>query len=196
VDTHDLALAYTLSAVAGLRATMTVLTLAIAIHVHALQAPPDLAWLASDTTLWIAAVVALCDLLGDKVPLLDHALHAVHTLLAPVAGGVAVLSVNPTHATDPTTLALAAGLGGVNALGVHGLRATTRLASTSTSFGALNPFLSAAGDVAAVVALAGSFLAPLATAFAILAVTLLAIVAGRRVARAVQRRRATPSAQS
>jgi Domain of unknown function (DUF4126) len=191
VDAHDLALAYTLSSVAGLRATLTVLALTIAVHVHALAVPPNLGWLASDTTLWIAGVVTLCDLLGDKVPLLDHALHAVHTVLAPVAGGVAVLAVDPTHATDPTMLALAAGLGGVNALGLHGLRATTRLASTSTSFGALNPFLSIAGDLAALVALAGSFLAPLATALAILALTLVALVAVRRVAHAAARKRTT-----
>jgi hypothetical protein len=190
VDAHDLALAYALSSVAGLRATLTVLALTIAVHVHALEAPPNLAWLASDTTLWIASAVTLCDLLGDKVPLLDHALHVVHTVLAPVAGGVAVLAVDPTHATDPTILALAAGLGGVNALGVHGLRATTRLASTSASFGALNPFLSIAGDLAALVALAGSFLAPLATAFAILALTLVAIISARRVVEAARRKRA------
>lgn len=191
MDAHDLALAYTLSSVAGLRAALTVLALTIAVHLHALSPSPNLAWLASDTTLWIAGVVALCDLLGDKVPLLDHALHAVHTVLGPVAGGVAVLAVDPTHAADPTMLALAAGLGGANALGVHGLRVTTRLASTSTSFGALNPLLSLAGDVVAVVALAGAFLDPIATALATLALMLAAIAAARRVARAVRRRSTT-----
>jgi hypothetical protein len=81
-----------------------------------------------------------------------------------------------------------AGLGGVNALGVHGLRATTRVASTSVSFGALNPLLSLAGDAVALVALAGSFVAPVTTALAVFAITLVAITAGRRVARAVRRR--------
>jgi RimJ/RimL family protein N-acetyltransferase len=65
-----------LSSVAGLRATLTVLALAIAVHLHALAAPPEVAWLASDTTLWIAGVATICDVFGDKIPLLDHALHA------------------------------------------------------------------------------------------------------------------------
>jgi hypothetical protein len=183
VDAHDLALAYALSSVAGLRATLTVLALTIAVHLHALDVPPNVAWLASDTTLWIAGAVALCDLLGDKVPLLDHALHAVHTLLAPLAGGVAVLAVDPTHATDPTML------GGVNALGVHGLRATTRLAATSTTFGTFNPFLSVAGDLIAVAALAGAFLAPFATALVLLTLVVVGVLAARRVSR-LRRRRA------
>ena len=189
MDAHDLALAYALSSVAGLRATLTVLALTIAVHLHALDVPPNVAWLASDTTLWIAGAVALCDLLGDKVPLLDHALHAVHTLLAPLAGGVAILAVDPTHATDPTMLALGAGLGGVNALGVHGLRATTRLAATSTTFGTFNPFLSVAGDLIAVAALAGAFLAPFATALVLLTLVVVGVLAARRVSR-LRRRRA------
>lgn len=56
MDAHDLALAYTLSSVAGLRATLTVLALTIAVHLHALTGPPNLGWLASDTTLWIVAL--------------------------------------------------------------------------------------------------------------------------------------------
>ena len=191
MDAHELALAYALSSVAGLRATLTVLALTIAVHAHVLAAPSDVAWLRSDTTLWIAATVALCDVLGDKVPLLDHALHAVHTALAPVAGSVAVLAVDPTHATNLTTLVLLATLGGANALGLHGLRAMTRAASTSMSFGSFNPVLSVAGDVVAGAALAGSFLAPVATAGVVLAFTFVALLAARRILTAVRRRRAT-----
>lgn len=187
MDPHDLALAYALSSVAGLRATLTVLALTVAVHLHALAPPAGAAWLASDTTLAIAAVIALADLLGDKVPLVDNALHAVHAILAPVAGAVAVVAVDPAHDGNVASLALLAALGGANALGIHGVRATTRAASTAATFGMLNPVLSFGGDAVAVAALAGAFLAPIAVAVAILVVTVLAVAGGRRALRALRR---------
>lgn len=187
MNVHDLALA--LSAIAGLRASLTVLALSLAVHFHALAAPAALGWLASDVTLAVAAVFTLADLLADKIPWVDHLLHLVHTGLAPVAGGVAVAAVDPSAGgTVPLLMLLGAG----NALGVHGLKSATRAGSSAVSLGMLNPVVSVIEDVFALVLLVASFVAPVLTAIAVLLATVALVVVARRIAAGLRRRRATP----
>jgi hypothetical protein len=185
VDPHDLALAYSLSTVAGLRASLTILAVTVAIHLHALAAPSSMAWLGSDQTLAIVALFAAADFLGDKIPIVDHALHLVHAALAPAAGGLAAASLDPNGGSST---ALVTVLGAGNALGVHALRATTRAGSTVTSLGILNPVISFVEDLVAAVAIAVAFLAPFVSAAIAGIATVLAIVVGRKIARRLRRR--------
>ena len=189
LNVHDLALAYALSAVAGLRASLTVLALSVAVHLHALVPPAAVAWLGSDVTLAVAAAFTLADLLADKVPWVDHLLHLLHTALAPVAGGVAVFAADPSAGGAVPLLAL---LGAGNALGVHGLKSATRAGSTAVSLGALNPVVSVVEDVLAVLLLAASFAAPVLTAIVVLLATLALIALARRIAAALRRRAVAP----
>ncbi len=185
MNVHDLALAYALSAVAGLRASLTVLALSLAVHLHALATPAALGWLASDVTLAVAAVFTLADLLADKIPWVDHLLHLVHTGLAPVAGGIAVAAVDPSAGGAVPLLML---LGAGNALGVHGLKSAARAGSTSVSLGMLNPIVSVVEDGLALVLLVASFLAPVLTAVAVLLATIAFAFVARRIAAALRRR--------
>jgi hypothetical protein len=178
MDPHNLALAYSLSSVSGLRASLTILALTIAIHMHAFAPPASMAWVGSDQTLIIVAILALADFFADKIPVVDHFVHLVHGVLAPVAGGIAAATADPSGGGVMTIVAV---LGGANALGIQGLRATTRAGSSATSAGLLNPVLSLLEDVFAVVGLALAFLAPFVMAGLALIATILFVVAGQRI---------------
>jgi hypothetical protein len=174
---HQIALAYALSATTGLRAALTLFAIALAAHFHVIAISGKMGWLASDSALYILAALTVVDLAGDKIPLVDHALHAVHVVFKPVAGAVAAAAVIP-GADDPATIALML-IGGGNALAVHGLDASARVASTATTAGLANPLLSLAGDAAALVAIAITFVAPFVVAAIVLLLTILAVRAWR-----------------
>lgn len=189
MDAHNLALAYSLSSVAGLRASLTILALCVAIHVHAFAPPDSLAWMGSNVTLAVVAVLAVADFFADKIPLVDHVVHAVHTVLTPVAGGLAAATVDPSASS---VMAVVGVFGAANAFGIHGLRATTRVGSTAVSGGALNPVVSIIEDVFAVAGIALAFVAPFLMAAVALLATIAFILMGRRIVRSM-RRPATPS---
>lgn len=180
MDPRELALAYSLSSIAGLRASLTLLAVTIAVHMHAFVPPDSLQWVGSDNVLWIAGVLSVADFFGDKIPVVDHVLHAVHTVLAPVSGGVAAASLD---ATGGSGAGLVGVLGAVNALGIHGIKSATRVGSTVTTGGLLNPVVSFVEDIVAAVGLALAFIAPFVLAAIALCTTLLMLVAGRRVVR-------------
>src|SRR5665213_1832149 len=100
MDPHSLALAYSLSSVSGLRASLTILALTIAIHLHAFVPPASMAWVGSNQTLVIVAILAALDFCADKIPGVDLVVHAVHAVLAPVAGGIAAVTVDPSGGED------------------------------------------------------------------------------------------------
>src|SRR3981081_3309838 len=139
MDPHSLALAYSLSSLSGLRASLTILALTIAIRMHAFTPPGSMAWLGSDQTLIVVAILAVVDFCADKIPGVDHLVHGVHTVLAPIAGGIAATTVDPSGGGVATLVAV---LGGANALGVLGRRAGARGSSSAASAGVLNPLVS------------------------------------------------------
>ena len=178
MDPHDVALAYSLSTIAGLRASLTVLAVTIAVHYHAFTPPPALDWLASDNTMLVAGILTAMDFFGDKIPVVDHLLHAVHTALAPVAGGVAAASLDHSGGN---AMAVVAALGAANALGIHGLKSATRAGTTVVSFGFLTPIVSVVEDVIAIASLAFAFVAPFIFGFIAIIATVFAVTIGRRV---------------
>src|SRR5947209_1767596 len=96
MDGHNLALAYSLSSVSGLRASLTILAITVAIHLHLFAVPGTMAWIGSDQTLIVVGVLAVADFFADKIPGVDHVVHLVHIVLAPVAGGLAATAADPT----------------------------------------------------------------------------------------------------
>jgi uncharacterized membrane protein len=181
MDGHDLALAYSLSSIAGLRASLTIAAVSLAVHLHWLAAPPGLMWIGSDVTLGIAAVFAVADFVADKVPGLDHVLHLVHMVLAPVAGGTVALTADPTLAGNGNAAIAVAAIAGANALGINGLRSSTRAASSATTMGMLNPVVSLVEDFVAAIALVAAFAVPIIVAVTVLLLTVIAVFIVRRV---------------
>jgi len=161
-----------LAAAAGLRAFLPVLAVGRAAHFGLLHLRPELAWLSQPAALWALGTASALELIGDKVPALDHALDTLGTFLRPAAAALAGYAVLQDWGTPwAQLLALAMGAG---ALAVHGAKATTRVGSSAFTFGAANPLISAVEDVASFLLIALAVLVPLlALAFVVLLFVLL-----------------------
>ncbi len=181
------ATALALSNAVGLRPFRTLALTARAVHVQWLHPSTADAWLGEQNVCIVLGVLAVFEFLGDKIPAVDHLLHAVHFATKPIA---AVLVSGGTLASaDPNAAAYATMAGAVlNSLGIHGLVAATRAASTSFTVGAANPFVSLFEDVLAVAAVAmAAFLPFVGAIIAVLAIVLAAVMLPRIVA-ALRRR--------
>jgi hypothetical protein len=137
-----------------------------------------------DTAVLLAlAGVAAADFVGDKIPAVDHALHAAGTIIAPVTGVVAALASSSALDVSPALMAV---VGLVAAETSHGTRMAIRPFSTVTTGGAGNPVVSLVEDVLSaglsVIAIALPVLA------ALLVLTMFAVA--WRVVRRLRRRRA------
>lgn len=178
-----------IAAACGLRAFLPLLLVGLAARTGVITLGDPVSWLSQDLTLWTLGVAAVVEIVGDKVPVLDHALDAIGLAVRPVAGGLgAYAALAQWPAPLPLVFALAAGSG---ALGVQALKAKTRVGSTLLTAGAGNPILSFAEDV-------GAF-GLTALAIAVPALALLLVVTGAFVMRAlwrkVRRRRDRPIAR-
>jgi hypothetical protein len=177
------------AAACGLRAFLPLLGLGIAGRLGWFELDPRMEWLAGDPALWALGCATVVEIAADKIPIVDHALDVVATLLRPAAaalGGYAMLDVLPT----PWAQIAGLGFGGI-ALAVHALKAKIRLGSTAVTMGQANPALSTGEDVVSLGTLASALLAPV---LAILVVVLL--IAGLTVWLVLRRRPAVAAGSS
>ena len=181
-----------LAATAGLRAFLPVFSASLAAWLTELPLPGNLAWLEKPETVLIFGVATLLEILGDKIPIVDHALDSVQVLTKPV---LAALAATPFlyQLAPEQSVAIGILLGAPLALGVHSAKATARLGSTATTGGLGNPLLSVAEDVAAVASIILGFLAPL-LALVLTAVMIFLVV--RLALRVRRHRRAAARARS
>jgi hypothetical protein len=172
-----------LSTAAGLNAYIPLLVvglLARYTNLVQLNAPYDI--LTNPWVLLGIAIIALLDLIGDKVPGIDHALHLVGTVVHPVAGLILGLATASGGQIDPT---LAAVVGLVAAGATHGTRMAARPIATATTAGTANPVISTVEDIAAVVM---SLVAILIPALAFLLILVCAYLMYRIIRRVLRRR--------
>ena len=158
-----------LSASTGLNTFLPLLLLAAAakFHVAGIELGDRFQWLSSDAAIVVLIVACIVELIADKVPAVDHFLDSVGTFVRPVAGAVAAASV--LTGVDPVVAAiLGIIVGGPTSLGVHTLKAGTRLASSAATFGCANPILSLIEDflslILSLLAIFAPLLVPLALA--------------------------------
>jgi hypothetical protein len=171
-----------IAAACGLRAFLPLLALGLAARAHWIHLTPQVQWLESEHALWALAAATVLEVLGDKVPVVDHFLDAVGTVVRPLAaalGSYALLVQWPA----PWGALVAMALGAV-ALSVHGLKAKVRVGSSVVTLGSANPLLSVAEDAIAFGTVALGLVAP------ILAAIVLALLIWIVVRRA---RRQTPA---
>lgn len=142
--------------------------------------------------LVIAAILAAIEFVADKIPYLDSAWDAVHTVIRPAFG--ALVGGLIAGETGDVNEALAAALGGTTAFGSHSTKASLRLAVNASPEPISNVALSLTEDTALVSVLLLAIHHPWA-ALAI-ALTLLffgvalATLAVRRIRRGIRRMRA------
>lgn len=175
-----------LAASAGLRAFLPAFGASLAARVFDLPLPEYLAWLERPEALLLFGVATLLEVLGDKVPVVDHALDSVQVFTKPALAALAatpfLYQLAPEHA-----VAIGIAVGAPLALGVHATKATVRLGSTATTGGIANPLLSILEDVVAFVAVAAAFLAPLVALLLMAALVFVLFRLARRVRRAARR---------
>jgi hypothetical protein len=162
------------AAACGLRAFLPLLLLGLAARAGLIALRANAVWLASDLALLSLAIATVVEVAADKIPVVDHALDAIGTVLRPAAawlGAYAVLQAWPSPWAQIAALAL-----GTTALAVHGVKAKLRLGSTLATLGTANPFVSLIEDGLALVTMAIGILVP---ALAI-AIPILLVIAFRR----------------
>ncbi|HEX6401118.1 MAG TPA: DUF4126 domain-containing protein, partial [Actinomycetota bacterium] len=133
-----------LSTAAGLNAYIPLLTVGL-LHRYTdlitLPSPWDA--LGEPAALIVVGVVGAADFVGDKVPVVDHVLHLIGTVVAPVVGGALALAAASVFDLDP---AVTAALGIAAALATQVGRTAARPVSTAMTGGGGNPVVSLGED--------------------------------------------------
>jgi hypothetical protein len=183
VDLTSLCAAFGLSAAAGLNAWLPLFAGALAQRLDLVDLAQPFDDLSGTGALVVLGVLTVVDFVGDKIPAVDHVLHAIGTVIAPASG--AALFAGQTGAdTDLPTLA-AILLGGSVAASIHAGRATIRPIATVGTAGMGNPVLSLLEDVGALGLTLAAFIVPVLAALAVIGLVVLIAVIWRR-------RRVTP----
>jgi hypothetical protein len=170
-----------LSTAAGFNAYLPLLItgiLARTTDLITLDAPFDR--LEEPVVLGAIAAIGVIDLVGDKVPPVDHVLHAVGLVVAPVAG--AVLSLSATSNPDVVP-AVALIIGVLAAEATQGARASVRPLSTVTTGGIGNPVLSLGEDGLSATLSFAAIIVPLVALVLVAAIVVLLVWAVRRARR-------------
>ncbi len=165
-----------IAAACGLRAFLPLLALALASRFGLVQLSGQAGWMSSNMALWALGVATVLEVLADKVPIVDHALDVLATFVRPAAAAVAGWAT--FGRVNPVLAFVAALVLGTGALGIHALKAKTRLGSTALTLGHANPLLSVGEDVTAAGLSAAAVLVPFAAAAVV--VLLLAWALSRR----------------
>ncbi len=166
-----LALAIALAASAGLRAWLPLLLAGGLARLGVLDLGSSFAFLGSDKALMLFGVATIVELLGDKVPAVDHALDVIGTPLRPAAGALLAASVLGTVSDPLTALVLGTAVGAPAALVPHVAKSALRMVSTTLTGGLANPFLSLLEDAIAILTFVLAILVPVLVVL-LLAVTL------------------------
>ena len=166
-----LALAIALAASAGLRAWLPLLLAGGLARLGVLDLGSSFAFLSSDKALVLFGVATIVELVGDKVPAVDHALDVIGTPLRPAAGALLAASVLGTVSDPLTALVLGTAVGAPSALVPHVAKSALRMVSTTLTGGLANPLLSLLEDAIAILTFVLAILVPVLVVL-LLAVTL------------------------
>ena len=171
-----------LASATGLRTFLPLLMLALAakFELFGVRLHEQMDWLVSLPAIAALATAAVVEFVGDKVPAVDHGLHALGLVTRPVAGAVAAGSV--FWAVDPTAAAIAGVIvGAPAALAFGAAQGGARVASTATTAGLGNPVLSFIEDVLSFLTVILAFLAPILVPLLLVVLAVVVFRLGRRL---------------
>jgi len=156
--------AFGLSVSAGLNAYLPLLIVALVArftNLITLSSPYN--HLTNGWVILVISVLLVIELFADRIAGVDSANDVLQTFIRPVAGAILFAASSSVISDIHPVLALICGL--VVAGGVHATKATIRPVVTGASGGLLNPVVSTAEDVVALVLTLVSILVPLLTGF-------------------------------
>jgi len=173
--------AFGLSASAGLNAWLPLFSSALLARLDVVELASPFDELSSTSGLLILFVLTFADFVGDKVPVVDHALHLIGTVVAPVAGAVLFTGQTGLETELPTVAAIV--LGGAMAGSIHTGRTVLRPVSTATTGGLANPLLSLGEDVGSVLLVLLAFALPILAVLVVVAIVVAFLSAWHRLRR-------------
>jgi hypothetical protein len=172
-----------LAGAAGLNAWLPAFAGALLTRLGVVELGDPFDELSKTPALIVLGALTIADFVADKVPAVDHVLHSVGTVIAPISGTILF-----TGETDASTI-VSLIAGGSTAEAVHAARSAVRPVSTVTTAGVGNPVLSLLEDAGSAVLTLFAFVVPVVAVVAVAAVVVLGLVLWRR-----QRRRRAASA--
>jgi len=170
-----IALAIAVAACSGLRALLPMFLTGVVIRAGWVSVSKPFDFLSTNWALLIFGVATALEIVGDKIPAVDHALDAVHTILRPLSGSILAAAVLSSVSDPATAAALGLVIGAPTALVPHALKSTARVVSTVTTGGLANPLLSTLEDVGVFVLFVLSIVVPVMVAAFVLIVSALVI---------------------
>ncbi|MBV9527778.1 DUF4126 domain-containing protein [Sphingomonas sp.] len=183
-----IALASTISLLAGWRLYLVTFAVGLAMHAGWVAMPQQLHGLdvlANPWLIGIAGVGAIAEFFADKVPWIDSAWDAVHTLVRPVGG--ALLSMAIIDGGDPTWQVGSLLLGGTAAFVAHAGKAGARTLVNASPEPFSNVAVSTGEDVATAGLLTLAIAHPVSAAVIAAALVLLSVWLVAAARRALKR---------
>ena len=170
---QSIALGIALAACAGLRAWLPLFAVGLSVRHGVVPLGDSFRFLGSNTALTVFLIATVLELIGDKIPVVDHALDALSTFLKPVAGIVLAASVLWTVEDPIVALALGVMVGAPSAFVPHAAKATLRGVLSPLTAGLAAPILSVIEDVIAFGLVALAILVPFVVAAGLVLFTLM-----------------------
>jgi hypothetical protein len=161
-----LAAALGLACLAGINLYLTIFATGLAIHFHWITLAPayrSLEVLGNPVIVTIAGTLYFLEFFADKIPWIDSAWDAVHTIIRPIGG--ALLAIQVLGHPSPTFTVIVALLAGGTSLIAHTAKAATRLATNTSPEPFSNIGLSLGEDAAVLGGLALVHFNPLLALF-------------------------------
>lgn len=150
-----LGVALGLAALAGINLYLTVFVSGLAIHFHWITLGPayqSLAVLGEPVVIIISGILYFLEFFADKIPWVDSAWDAVHTVIRPIGG--ALLAIQVLGHPSPVFTVVVALLAGSTSLITHTAKSATRLTSNTSPEPFSNIALSFTEDLAVFAGLA------------------------------------------
>jgi hypothetical protein len=173
--------AFGLSGAAGLNAWLPLFVSALLHRLDVVELADPFDEFASTTGLIVLGVLTVADFVGDKVPVIDHALHVLGAVVAPVSGALLFTGSAGSETDVPTIVSVV--LGALVAGSVHAARATIRPAATATTAGTANPLLSLGEDATSGLLTAFAFALPIVAVLLLVLLVVGLVAAWRRIRR-------------
>jgi len=170
-----------LSGAAGLNAWIPLFATGLLHRLDVLDVAAPYDELATTPGLIIVAVLLVADFVGDKVPAVDSALHAVGAVVSPLAG--AVVFAGQAGVVDEVPPVISLITGGAVAGAFHATRSGARPVVTALTAGLGNPAVSLAEDIVSTSFTAVAVVVPLLAFLLIPAAFVALLLAGRAAVR-------------
>jgi hypothetical protein len=172
--------AIALAACAGLRAWLPLLLVGVLARFDILTLGSSWRFLASNQALLLFGAATLIEILGDKIPAVDHVLDVVSTVLRPAAGSLLAASVLSFVHEPLLALVLGIAIGAPTALVPHAAKSGVRALSTGLTAGLANPVLSLIEDAVSLMMFVLAVVVPLAVVVLLTVTVYLAVRLRRR----------------